>query len=54
MMALTIWTYDWVPEGARGFVRDRGLRCACEEGALDYAVAMVPVDDRETAPRAKL
>ena len=21
-MALTVWTYDWVPEGPRGFVRD--------------------------------
>ena len=24
-MALTVWTYDWVPEGPRGFVRDLRL-----------------------------
>jgi hypothetical protein len=22
MSELTIWTYDWAPEGPRGFVRD--------------------------------
>jgi glutathione S-transferase len=43
---LTIWTYDWVPEGSRGFVRDLRLRWACEEAGLSYAVATVPVDDR--------
>ena len=25
MSELTIWTYDWVPEGPRGFVRDLRL-----------------------------
>jgi glutathione S-transferase len=45
---LTIWTYDWVPEGPRGFVRDLRLRWACEEAGLDYAIRTVPFDGRET------
>jgi glutathione S-transferase len=48
MSDLTIWTYDWVPEGPRGFVRDLRLRWACEEAALPYAVRTVPFDGRET------
>ena len=43
---LTIWTFDWVPEGPRGFVRDMRLRWACEEAGLPYAVRTVPFDDR--------
>ena len=48
MGELTIWTYDWVPEGPRGFVRDLRLRWACEEAGLAYAVRTIPFDDRET------
>jgi glutathione S-transferase len=48
MSELTIWTYDWVPEGPRGFVRDLRLRWACEEAGLPYQVRSVPFDDRET------
>jgi len=48
MSELTIWTYDWVPEGPRGFVRDLRLRWACEEADLPYAVRTIPFDDRET------
>ena len=44
--ALTIWTYDWVPEGPRGHVRDIRLRWACEEAGLDYEVRSVPFNDR--------
>jgi glutathione S-transferase len=44
--ALTIWTYDWVPEGPRGHVRDIRLRWACEEAGLDYQVRSVPFNDR--------
>lgn len=43
---LTIWTYDWVPEGPRGFVRDLRLRWACEEAGLPYAVRTVAFDER--------
>jgi glutathione S-transferase len=39
--SLVIWTYDWVPEGPRGFVRDVRLRWACEEAGLAYTVNTV-------------
>ena len=48
MSELTIWTYDWVPEGPRGFVRDLRLRWACEEAGLAYTVQTIPFDGRET------
>lgn len=48
MSELTIWTYDWVPAGPRGFVRDLRLRWACEEAGLDYSVGTVPFEGRET------
>lgn len=48
MSQLIIWTYDWTPEGPRGFVRDLRLRWACEEAGLAYAVRTVPFDGRET------
>ncbi|BBU53907.1 glutathione S-transferase [Mameliella alba] len=43
---LTIWTFDWVPEGPRGYVRDLRLRWACEEAGLSYRVGSVPFEDR--------
>lgn len=46
---LTIWTYDWVPPGPRGHVRDIRLRWACEEAGLLYRIATVRFQDR-TAP----
>jgi glutathione S-transferase len=48
MSELTIWTYDWVPKGPRGFVRDLRLRWACEEADLPYKVRTIPFDGRET------
>lgn len=48
MSQLIIWSYDWVPEGPRGFVRDLRLRWACEEAGLDYEVRTIPFDGRET------
>jgi glutathione S-transferase len=48
MSKLTLWTYDWVPERPRGFVRDLRLRWACEEAGLTYAVCTVPFEGRET------
>lgn len=44
--ALTIWTYDWVPDGPRGYVRDIRLRWACEEAGLDYDVKSASFKDR--------
>ncbi|HEY9540142.1 MAG TPA: glutathione S-transferase family protein [Luteimonas sp.] len=45
---LTIWTYDWVPAGPRGFVRDLRLRWAAEEAGLAHDVRTVPFEDHET------
>jgi glutathione S-transferase len=45
-MSLTIWTYDWVPPGPRGHVRDIRLRWACEEAGLPYQIATVRFEDR--------
>jgi glutathione S-transferase len=42
MSELVVWTYDWVPEGPRGFVRDIRLRWACQEAGLAYSVRTVP------------
>ena len=46
---LTIWTYDWVPQGPRGHVRDIRLRWACEESGLPYTIRAVRFEDR-TSP----
>lgn len=46
---LTIWSFDWVPAGPRGFVRDLRLRWAAEEARLDYAVGTVPFEDRQAS-----
>ena len=48
MTTLKIWTYDWVPEMPRGFVRDLRLRWACNEAGLAYEIRTVPFDGRET------
>ncbi|HKS55000.1 MAG TPA: glutathione S-transferase family protein [Steroidobacteraceae bacterium] len=48
MSELIVWTYDWVPEGPRGFVRDLRLRWACEEAGLPYSVRTIPFDGRAT------
>jgi glutathione S-transferase len=46
MTDLIIWTYDWVPQGPRGHVRDIRLRWACEEAGLPYTVNSVRFEDR--------
>ncbi|WP_118135910.1 glutathione S-transferase family protein [Oceanicella sp. SM1341] len=43
---LTIWTFDRVPPGPVGHVRDIRLRWAAEEAELPYAIATVPFDER--------
>lgn len=45
---IKIWTYDWVPDGPRGFVRDMRLRWACEEAGLPYEMRTIPFEGRET------
>lgn len=47
MSKLAIWTYDWVPVGPRGFVRDLRLRWACEEAGLTYEVRTIPFEGRD-------
>ena len=44
---LIIWTYNWVPVGPRGFVRDLRLRWAAEEAGFSYDV-LIAFDDRQT------
>lgn len=48
MTDLVIWTFDWVPEGPRGFVRDLRLRWACEEAGLAYSIGTVPLADKSS------
>ncbi|NID05752.1 glutathione S-transferase family protein [Luteibacter jiangsuensis] len=46
MSPIVVWTYDWVPEAPRGFVRDLRLRWACEEAGFDYTVRTVPLNPK--------
>jgi glutathione S-transferase len=43
---LTLFTFDWVPELPRGYVRDLRVRWALEEAGLAYRVEGVPFRDR--------
>lgn len=45
-MSLTIWTWDWVPDAPRGYVRDLRLRWALEEAGLPYSVQSVRFEER--------
>lgn len=53
MSKLTIYTYDWLPEFPRGFVRDIRARWAAEEAGRDYEVATVPVHPKTDAHKEK-
>jgi glutathione S-transferase len=46
MSEMIVHTYDWVPEGPRGYVRDLRVRWALEEAGLPYRVQGVPFKDR--------
>jgi glutathione S-transferase len=46
MNPLTVYTYEWVPEPPRGYVRDLRVRWALEEAGLPYRVVGVPFEDR--------
>lgn len=48
MNELTVFTFDWVPDSPRGYVRDLRLRWALEEAGLPYRVKSVPFKDRGT------
>lgn len=43
---LVITGFQWVPEFAKGYVRDLRPRWACEEIGLDYAERLINVEDR--------
>jgi glutathione S-transferase len=46
MAGLVLTTFDWVPDGPRGFVRDLRVRWALEEAGLPYRCAATPFQDR--------
>jgi glutathione S-transferase len=47
MGKLVVFTFDWVPEMPRGFVRDLRIRWALEEAGLPYRVKGVPFRERD-------
>jgi glutathione S-transferase len=47
MVDLVLYTFDWVPELPRGFVRDLRVRWALEEAGLPYRVAGAPFRERK-------
>lgn len=46
MNDLVLTTFDWVPQGPRGYVRDLRVRWALEEAGLAYRVATVPAREK--------
>jgi len=44
--AITITAFNWVPDFAKGYVRDIRPRWACEEMGLDYAERLIDVAKR--------
>jgi glutathione S-transferase len=51
-MSVIVYTYDWLPEFPRGFVRDLRVRWALGEIGRPYEVATVPVYPKSDAHRA--
>ncbi len=48
--AVRITAFDWVPDFARGLVRDLRVRWALEEVGQDYAVRYLPQGEQKAAP----
>ncbi|MBS0471384.1 MAG: glutathione S-transferase family protein [Proteobacteria bacterium] len=46
---ITLSAFKWVPDFARGQVRDLRVRWACEEAGLPYKTWRIGFDDKETA-----
>ena len=46
MTDLVLTTFDWVPQGPRGYVRDLRVRWALEEAGLAYRVETVPAREK--------
>lgn len=51
-MTVILYTYDWLPEFPRGFVRDLRVRWVLEEIGRPYEVATVPVHPKSDGHRA--
>lgn len=51
-MGVVLYTYDWLPEFPRGFVRDLRIRWVLEEIGRPYEVATVPASPKTVAHRA--
>lgn len=47
MAEMILTTFDWVPDMARGYVRDLRVSWALEEAGLPYRVESVPFRDRQ-------
>lgn len=45
---ITVTTFKWVPDFARGLVRDMRVRWALEEAGLDYAEHLIDFEDKQT------
>src|SRR5699024_1694120 len=52
--AITITAFDWVPDFARGQVRDLRVRWALEETSLDYSVRTLPQGQQKQAAHRAL
>lgn len=52
--SITITAFDWVPDFARGQVRDLRVRWALEEVGLDYAVRTLPQGQQKQAAHRAL
>lgn len=50
-MTLTLYTFDWLPEFPRGFVRDLRVRWGLEEIGRSYQVATVPAHPKSAEHR---
>ncbi|AKM07170.1 glutathione S-transferase family protein [Pelagerythrobacter marensis] len=48
--SIVITAYDWVPDFARGLVRDLRVRWALEEAGLDYRVDYLPQGTQKMPP----
>ncbi|HRP78703.1 MAG TPA: glutathione S-transferase family protein [Aquamicrobium sp.] len=51
-MSVILYTYDWLPEFPRGFVREFRVRWVLEETGRPYAVATVPAERKSDEHRA--
>jgi glutathione S-transferase len=45
---ITVTAFDWVPDFARGLVRDLRVRWACEEAGLAYQVKLITHEEKLT------